>query len=102
MNMVKNISTGINPKMMIYMQMRLHQANRILVVDDEEFCISSMKSIFAGARVDVENNVDFCINGQEAVNHIKDSSNAGITFSIIFTDFSMPVMNGIDACKAIR
>ena len=41
---------------------------RILVVDDEEFCISSMKAILHSCGINVELQVDFCINGKEAVN----------------------------------
>ena len=65
------------------------------MVDDEEFCIASMKSIFMGAGVDIKNKIDFCINGQEALTQIKDCYPLGITYAFIFTDFSMPVMDGI-------
>ena len=79
-----------------------HGKNRIMVVDDEEFCIASLKSILVGANIDMNNKVDFCINGLEAVNLIRSSYEAGITYSMIFTDFSMPVMNGIECTSKIR
>ena len=42
--------------------------NRILVADDEEFCISSLKLILEHCGIDIENRVDYCITGMEAVN----------------------------------
>ena len=50
-------------KLDIFKQMVQHAQNRILVVDDEEFCIASFKGILMGAGVDINNKVDFCING---------------------------------------
>ena len=41
--------------------------DRILCVDDEEFCLASMRAILLKIGVDVENRVDFCINGLEAI-----------------------------------
>jgi len=43
------------------------QDNRILVADDEEFCIASMKAILDKVGIDTVNQVDFCINGKEAL-----------------------------------
>ena len=36
---------------------------RIMVVDDEEFCIAAMKIMLELAGVDAKNKVDFCIHG---------------------------------------
>ena len=66
-----------------------------MVVDDEEFCISSMQSIMEGAGIDVDNKVDFCINGQEAMEQVRKSYSLDMAYFFIFTDFSMPVMDGI-------
>ena len=57
----------ITEKLDIYKQLKEHGQNRILVVDDEEFCIARMKSILMGAEIDIDNKVDFCINGKEAL-----------------------------------
>lgn len=42
--------------------------SRILVTDDEEFCLSSIQAIMRSIGIDVENRVDVCINGKEAIN----------------------------------
>lgn len=38
-----------------------------MVVDDEEFCLNSMKVILRSLGIDVENQVDFCIDGEDAM-----------------------------------
>ena len=45
--------------------------NRILVVDDEEFCISAIQVLLTQLGINIETQVDFCITGQEAVNKVK-------------------------------
>lgn len=45
----------------------------MLVVDDEEFCISAMKGILFKAGLNLQYQVDFCISGLEAVNLIKET-----------------------------
>ena len=51
----------------IYKNIFKNHKQRILIVDDEEFCIETMRHIFKLYGLDVENKVDFCINGIEAV-----------------------------------
>ena len=68
-----------------------------MVIDDEEFCLTMMKSILFRVGIDVENRVDFCITGLEAVEQIKDSLQIGVKYQMIFTDFNMPIMSGIEA-----
>jgi CheY-like chemotaxis protein len=40
---------------------------RVMVVDDEEFCIEAMKAMLFRAGIDTEHQVDFCISGKEAL-----------------------------------
>ena len=46
--------------------------------------------------------MDICMNGKEAMEKLIETHKIGFTYRLIFTDFQMPVMNGIDATKAIR
>lgn len=55
-----------------------YQNKRILVVDDEEFCLTMMKSMLFRNGIDVVNRVDFCINGQEGLNQIKEAQKVGV------------------------
>ena len=71
-------------------------------MDDEEFCLSSMMAVFLICKVEVENKVDFCICGEDAVKQVTECYNNGISYSLIFTDFSMPGTNGIDATSQMR
>lgn len=49
---------------------RLFKTNRIMVIDDEEFCLMSIKVILKQIGFDVDYQVDFCIQGQEAIQTI--------------------------------
>ena len=75
---------------------------RILLIDDEEFCISSMRAILFKLGIDLDNMVDFCMNGQEACELAEYALKLGMTYKLIFTDFNMPVMNGIETAARIR
>ena len=77
-------------------------SNRILVVDDEEFCLVSMKVLLKNLGFDVVNQVDFCISGLEAVTTVEAAYKLNLSYSLILSDFHMPQMNGVDATKKIR
>ena len=72
------------------------------MVDDEEFCISTMKALLFNLEIDIDIQVDFCINGLEALNHIKDAYKHGLSYKVILTDFSMPIMDGIESTRQIK
>ena len=73
-----------------------------MVVDDEEFCNASMSSMMSKYGIDVNHHVDFCLNGKEALDMIQESLAYDIHYKIIFLDFNMPVMDGIEAATQIR
>ena len=73
-----------------------------MFVDDEEFCLSAMKQMISIFGINISKHIDCCINGKEAVEKFIESTSVGITYSVIFTDFSMPVMDGIQATILIR
>lgn len=77
-------------------------SRRVLLVDDEEFCISSMRAILFKLGLDVDTEIDFCMNGEEASNLVKFAKDMGISYKLIFTDFNMPIMNGLEATAKIR
>ncbi|WOH06158.1 hypothetical protein DCAR_0625581 [Daucus carota subsp. sativus] len=76
--------------------MALPHANMsVLIVDDDPTC-RSLSAIFLrqfGIR-----DITMAENGAEAVL----SCRLGITYDIIVMDFSMPLMNGVEATKALR
>ena len=73
-----------------------------MIVDDEEFCIVTMKVIFESCGFKSDYEIDYCINGQESVEKVIEAYEHGMTYGMIFTDFSMPILDGIDATKQIR
>ena len=74
----------------------------MLLVDDEEFCLCSLKSMLLLCGFNINDMVDIAFNGQEALNQIKKAYELGITYKLIITDVSMPIMDGIDGTRAIR
>ena len=75
---------------------------RILCIDDEEFCITALRALLFKLEVDVDSCVDFCINGQEALQMAELSKRHDFKYKMILTDFSMPVMDGLEATKRLR
>ena len=71
------------------------------MVDDEEFCLTTVKVLLKKAGVDLTK-VDFCIDGREALNKIINKQKKEESYSIILTDFNMPNLDGIAATKKIR
>ena len=61
-----------------------------------------MKAIFQICGFNCDYQIDFCINGQESVDKVIEAYESGMTYGIIFTDFSMPVLNGIESSSQIR
>jgi CheY-like chemotaxis protein len=56
-----------------------------------------MRSMLQRLGIDLEHHVDFCMDGKEAVEKFKHSREQGLNYKLIFTDFSMPVMDGVKA-----
>ena len=82
---------------------------RILVVDDELYNILAFDIIFKVAQESklkqevVNIIVDKAHNGKEALRMVKDSHRINkMSYSLIFMDCSMPIMNGYDSTVAIR
>jgi signal transduction histidine kinase/FixJ family two-component response regulator/HPt (histidine-containing phosphotransfer) domain-containing protein len=66
---------------------------RVLVVDDIEANLAVAKGLLALFKVQI----DTCTNGPEAIELVKKN-----TYNIVFLDFMMPGMDGIETAAAIR
>ena len=73
-----------------------------MIVDDEEFCISAMKTMIGIFGINTKNHVDICNNGYEAIDYIDKAKSLGIQYALILMDFSMPQMDGVLATEKIR
>ena len=54
-----------------------------------------MKAIFERVGINCDHQVDFCISGEESLHQVKEAYKNKVFYKVIFTDFSMPVMDGI-------
>ena len=70
-----------------------------MIVDDDEFSIESMKTIFKLCGFNCQYQIDFCANGQESLDRVIEAYENGMTYGIIFTELSMTVLSGIDSTK---
>jgi CheY-like chemotaxis protein len=61
-----------------------------------------MRAILFKLGLDVDNRIDFCINGQEGIEIAEQCKEHGMNHKLIFTDFNMPVMDGVQATKRLR
>ena len=46
--------------------------------------------------------MDFCISGQEAIDKLIERYETGMAYKIIFTDYKMPIMDGVETTQKIR
>ena len=82
--------------------MKTNCNNRILVIDDEEFCLTGLKVILHTLGVDVNERVDLAICAKDALEFIKSANTLGIKYNLILTDIQMPDINGIEFTRQAR
>ena len=70
----------------------------ILVADDSPFNLFICQSLIQNKGYQI------CVahNGKEAIEKVKSYTNQGATIVVIFMDFEMPIMNGLDAALELR
>ena len=54
-------------------ELKKHSKDRILLADDEPFCLESMKVLLEKAGFDVVNKLDLCISGEEMLSLVSSS-----------------------------
>lgn len=75
--------------------------NKILIVDDEQFNINSIKIIleYQGCIGNIDCITDFALNGAEALQMVKTNVSENnfmwCDYNLIITDINMPFMDGI-------
>jgi two-component system chemotaxis response regulator CheY len=69
---------------------------KVLIVDDSATMLEYMKISLKGAGI---NDILVATSGEEAIEIFKNNSNS---IEMIFTDWNMPKMDGIDFIKKVR
>ena len=75
---------------------------RILIVDDESTCLMGIRGLLKSFKINVDKLVDVATTGLEAVKSIQSALDLGVDYQIVFTDISMPEMDGLEAAEKIR
>ena len=70
----------------------------VLVVDDNEIARLVLNEMLSSMSF----NVDQVASGQEAIEMVQKAAELGQHYEIVFLDWQMPEMSGIEAAKAIR
>ena len=100
-----NIAT--QPRIKTLVQQTLHQpvkqrdisvSGRVLIVDD----IHELRRLTGHIVGQSHANVAFADNGVKALEAVLEANKSGSPFDLVLMDIHMPVMNGVDALKAIR
>lgn len=74
------------------------RGRRVLVVDDNEYA----RMIFCDMLESMTFNVDQVANGKAALVMIRAAAESDIAYDIVFLDWQMPEMDGIETSKAIH
>ncbi len=81
------------------------QGKRILVVDDEAYNVEILRIIITSMGID-EKKVVGCLSAKEGLSHLMRSLEASPSqeseFAVIFTDLSMPIMDGYRFTSRVR
>ncbi|MDE6201645.1 MAG: response regulator [Clostridiales bacterium] len=75
-----------------------HNVTRVLVVDDEEDVCMDIKELMSDTGVDV----DYRLNGKDAVKAVEQSVVNGKEYNIVIIDWKMPQMDGVETARRIR
>jgi CheY-like chemotaxis protein len=80
----------------------INDEQRILIVDDQQFNIEAIIIILKyGLGIDSEKYCDFCFNGKQALEKIKNNvkENGWCQYNLILMDCNMPFMDGYEATQ---
>lgn len=72
---------------------------RVLIVDDFALARLLVRNALAPFNIGV---IDNAVNGEEALAKIQSSVSEGRPYSLVFSDVSMPGMNGLQLLEACR
>lgn len=72
---------------------------KILLVDDFEMVRMMLKNILVGIGYD---QIDEAVDGSDALIKIKSASEANKPYDMVFCDWNMPIMSGLEVIESCR
>ena len=86
---------GVMPKLLPKEGLR---GKKVLIVDDNEAARNVLDDLLTGMTF----KADQVASGAEAVEEVKNAAAMDVPYEIVFLDYQMPGMNGVEAAKAIK
>ena len=80
-------------------KLREHKHERILMIDDESYCLLSLKTMMSKALA--WSRCDQVMSGEEALDFVEVNHKLGCRYKVIFCDLCMPGLSGIETAEAI-
>ena len=71
---------------------------RAFVVDDDEIACEHCKTVLNAIGIEADTSVD----PEEAIDLIREAHGQGTPYALLFTDFKMPAMNGLDLARSVH
>ncbi len=75
-----------------------HGITRLLAVDDEEVICQNIQLVMEDTGV----TVDYALDGQTAIDKIKQSEAENCRYNVVLLDWKMPGMDGLETARRIR
>lgn len=91
------LGIGHHPKRMLLLEPDL-RGRRVLVVDDNDNARLVMNEMLASMSF----KVDVVASGRDAVSAVEIADRESTPYEMVFIDWHMPLMNGVDACRQIK
>ncbi len=76
----------------------VYEKLRVLVIDDDQMILDYFKSIMSNLSI----NCDLIFNSRDAIDLVRDSIEKNTPYDIIFVDYLMEELNGIETIRAIK
>jgi signal transduction histidine kinase/CheY-like chemotaxis protein len=79
-------------------EMATREGTKVIVADDNLFNRQVVAGLLQKAKFDIGEAID----GEDLINKVIEASELQVPYEMVFVDYHMPKMNGLEACQALR